>query len=262
MAKIKVDGDGHADYGVGNSISFSFVSSPADGRRQVKPLETCRDFMNDIMISFINNKGGTWKGKQNAPIDLNTFRLLLAKHVPNRESEERLRKSMYTAKRIINMYETLAGWKQKSVLSRVEHSSAGIKHCWLLTGPGEWMKATHLVSMVTLIFRVVIERGGFDDCDTLDKVEERFKKLCDGHKEVWSDLGDYLPKSWLKYRILMKKYNDLFGKFTHQQCNPASAVNRWHDEGGIRSFCTLNTGVAEITARTKEVFSDWEKGSK
>lgn len=265
MAKIKVNGDGKVQYEVSRALNFSLVSSPANGRKQVIAFQTCRDYVNDSIISFINHKvstNGYWSPGKNAEIDLETLRILFTHSAGGEINEETLRKRMYSAKRIINMYENLTNWRERSVLSRVDHSCERIKCCWLMTGPGEWMKATHLVSMITLIFRVVISNGGFSKLENLDQVEKRFKELCTPGSSLWTDLGDYLPKSYKKFRMLMGYYDRLFGNFTHEQCNPPEYVHYWHDGGGIRSFCTFSTRVPRIDDNTKSAWRSWNNKTK
>lgn len=263
MPRIKVDSNRYGSYGVGRKISFSLVSSPKDGRKQIREFMTCRDYINDCLISFFNiksgRKGNSYWSKDNAPVDPDNLRLIIAKTLGPNETEDSLRGRLYSAKRIINMYEDLGEFSSRSVLSRVDHSSGKVDLCWILTGPGEWMKASQLVSMVTLIFRVVVDNGGFEDFTTLDEVEERFKALCYKYHESWSDLGDFLPIAWPKFRMLMRYHNRLFISKPEGFWYPAEGVSMWHGPGGIRTLCSFKTEFSAIDKEMKKAWADWLK---
>jgi hypothetical protein len=262
MPRIKVDANGHGNYSVGSQISFALLSSPTDGRKQVRCFVNCRDYINDSMISFYNIKnnkqGNSWWRKTNPPIDTENLRLLIAKDLYGSEKEETLRERLYSAKRIINMYEEYAGFESRSVFARADYSSSKIKYCWVLTGPKEWMKSSHLVSMITLIFRVVVECGGFEEFTTLDEVEKRFNDLCTKNTGRCSDTDRLLPKSWPRFRMLMEYYDRLFGSKTLGFWHPDGLVDNWHSAGGIYSLCSLNV-TREINEEVKKAWEDWKK---
>ena len=275
MALIKVDSDGQNKYATTGGISFAFVSAPEDGRKQVREFVSCRDYMNDCMIQYIHGRndrkaqGFFWREDKNAPLDLDHLKLLfslmpifISKPEPvEKEPIEILRNRLYSAKRAINMYESLAGFKKKSVLTKVKVDDKKVPNCWMLTGPKEWMKSSHLVSMITLIFRVIVYEGGFEEFTTLNEVENRFEELCQGKKQLlgnFTDLGGYLPQSYKKFRMLMVKYDELFGRFAHEELNPRTRITSWHNEGGIRSFCTFSTGVKKIDDRTSKMWKTWQ----
>lgn len=258
MKRITVEGINKSGYDLNNRINFSLLSSPKNGRRQIRCFESCRDYINDCMISFYNYNGkdkrGRWDPETDAPLDINYTRLLIAKSTKNyKETVQRI----YSAKRIINMYEDLTDWKRRSVLARVEHNDSNVKYCWALTGPGQWMKSSHLISMITLIFRVVDSNGDFEDMTTLDQVERRLKRLCELKGSL--DLDSYLPVILPKLRMLMVRYNELFGNFSYTECNPPEEINSWHNTGGIVSLCSEKTGVASIDNRFRKEYELWKE---
>jgi hypothetical protein len=264
MPRIKINANGHGHYGTGQRISFSLSSSPKDGRRQIREFMTCRDYINDCLISFFTIMGGNKRGndywkKDHAPVDSDNLRLIITKDLGPGETEESLRGRLYSAKRILNMYEEYAGFENRSVLSRADHSSDRIKYCWILTGPGEWMKASNLVSMVTLIFRVVVNSGGFEDFTTLDEVEARFKTLCYPNLKEWTDLGDLLPTAWPKFRMLMKYYDRLFRSKPLEFWYPQDCVTDWHGSGGIRTLCSFKVRDAAINKEMISAWKDWQE---
>jgi hypothetical protein len=268
MPRIKIDNNSKVYYGNKfYQISFSLVSAPKHGWKQIREFATCRDYINDCMIAAVNahhyNEGkgqGYWVKGTNPPLDFNYLRLLIAKDPPIGKSKEVDKRRIFKAKQIINMYEELAGFKRKSTIKQVDHSSGKVPNCWLLTGPSQWMKASQLVSMVTLIFRVVVTHGGFQECNNLDQVEERFKELCvKGAKRGGyyspgaGDIKQLLPPSWPKFRTIMTKYDDLFGNKPKDFWFPKAGVGSWHGPGGIYSLCTNNLLFKELKDAAKSV---------
>lgn len=271
MARIKVDPRTYAGYGVGGRIAFSIISAPRHGRRMLRNFSSCRDFINDYIIQ-------DYKFNKGVPVDRQYLRIIIARIPDNKLPEDELRSRMYAAKRIINMYENLAKWKRRSKLARVtfgKNADEKISHAWLLTGPSEWMKSTHLVSMVTLIFRVVVECGGFNDLETLEQVEAQFENYCTNYKKLFptspgnhynamnvTDLSVLLAPAWPKFRMLMEMYDALFRNVDHQHWNPAKMSSSWHSYGGIKSLCTFNIGVTELNAEIKGAWELWQKKKK
>ena len=264
MREYEVDGDGHCTYTpIGRCIHFSIVSGPRDGSKQIRELASCRDYISDCIIAAANahhfpggKTSSLWKAGQNAPVDFGHLRLLIYRDgYYGTGPKEKIESRMFDAKRIINMYEEFAGWPGRSKIRRVNHKQLGSKDMWILIGPARWMRATQLVSMVTLIFRVVSDHGGFGGLNTLDEVEARFKELIDNNRKnggsKWGDLGSYLPTAYPKFRSIMTKYDDLFWNKPKKFWYPLKGVGNWHGQGGIMSMCSPTSTIPHI----KEVIS-------
>lgn len=245
MKKITIDGrEMGSEYGSsGGQISFTLVAGPGQGWKQVREFSTCRDFINDRIIVDYNNRRAS-SDFHRGRVDKRYLRLLISASGKSK---------IFAAKRVINMYENLAGWKRKSTIKWVEHNSKSIGGCWMLTGPSKWMKSSHLVSMVTLIFRIVLDCGGFENLTTLDEVEARFSSICvDKVKGRYRDSYNILPSSWPMFRMLMTRYDAIFGNLKHTDANPPNMVNKWHGPGGIMSLCTFKTNVKILDSRMKK----------
>jgi hypothetical protein len=152
------------------------------------------------------------------------------------------------------MYEELAKWPGRSKIRRVNHKQLGSKNMWILIGPARWMRATQLVSMVTLIFRVVTDHGGFGELDTIDKVEARFKELIDQYKgNSWGDLKRNLPPAYVKFRSIMTQYDELFWSRPKEFWYPHAGVGNWHGQGGIMSMCSGISTIPHIKETIKKI---------
>lgn len=267
---FEIDQGGHCMYfAPSTSIGFSLVSRNG---RLVRVVSACRDYINDCVIAYLNqhksiSKSGSgigWCKERNATIDFNSLRLLISKGVSVGVTNEIIEARIFDAKRIINMYEELAGFSRRSKIKRVKLKGYG---CWLLIGPSQWMKSTHLISMVTLIFRVVSCHGGFNDCESLDHVEERFSKLCGSCKDgtiKWTigsdDLIRLLPASWPKFRMFMELYPRMFGSKTKKFWNPEEGVGQWHGPGGIFSLSTKKMPNKSIKCHLHKMDEIYQKG--
>ena len=275
MPAIKInDTHNHANYGIGSAINFTLFSAPRHGRNQIRSFAACRDYINDCVIAYVNRSEPKppiglrhWQDDRNSVVDMQFLRLLIAKNPERPGDEVQTERRIFDAKRIINMYEGLTNWKRKSVISRVNHSSGLLPHCWALTGPGQWMRASQLISMVTLIFRVVEANGGFHDVENLDDVEARFAELhklakkatgSERYKKWRSDVVDILNPSWPKFRMLMEMNDFIFGQKDKQFWYPKANVTNWHGQGGIRSLCTFNLPKHQA-AKMKEAVELYSK---
>lgn len=259
-----LDPCGFCIYGSPTQIAFSIVSSPADGRRQIKAFDACRDYINDCLISYFNRdeiKRGMyayWKKGAHPPVDETALRLLISTS-SKKETGETLqtkKKNLFAAKRIINLYEELAGFERRSVIASVEHENSKVGDCWLVTAPSEWQKASNLVSMVTLIFRVVYNNGRAENLQNLEEVEQYFHGLCP-KGGGYGDLGSLLPASFPFYRMLMEEYNILFQERPLSFWYPKGFVGSWHGSGGIWSLCTAQTQVVSIDSLIRGTKEKW-----
>jgi hypothetical protein len=246
--KIQIDANGKSGYKMNANIAFALVSTPELGRKQITEFYTCRDFINDTMMSFYSNNGAYWNDRMPS-IDTDNLRMLITSNVSNDQVQ-----ALYTAKRILNMYEKLAKFSQTSVMTRVDHPMQG--GCWQLLGPGEWMISSNLVSMVTLIFRVVRKAWPdyFENVQTLDEAEANFKRFVE---RFGSDCDvTYLGDSWPKFRMFMKEFQTIFGQYTARQLHEMSSGSSWHRHGGISQLGKFDTRVKIIDEGCKKA---WEK---
>jgi len=253
--KIKIDTCGKVNYAGCGSIEYAFVAGPESNRKMITPFYSCRDYINDTMIAFYNKGGSHWNDEM-LPLDTKHLRMLITIKNKLDDSKKRIAR-IYTAKRILNMYEEVAGWEGRSIISRVDTDTDKIVHCWQLLGPEQWMHFSCLTSMVTLIFRVVQYHGGFSKLETLKNVEKLFAKIAGVGERYMSDRG-YLNNAWPKFQMYMKNYNKLFGQYTPQQLHPASCLGDWHGPGGINSLSQFGTHVEIVDVNVKKTWKAME----
>jgi len=265
---IRVEAFEVEHYSPSGDIHFAFMSSPENGRKQCHKWLMCRDFMSDILRAHVNEDtnydfSSHYIFGENPPIDFNKLRLLIGSRFPNQGSETRnqqavddFKERVFSAKRIINLYEDMAGW-DKSKITTVHHSVRE-KKVWLLTGPKEWMTAPHLVSMITLIMRISVNYGPLKVTKEKD-LKKCWMTLLKGHKEesdsgiftLDMDIAEYLANCEAKFPLLMKNYDKIFSDSIRQDIFSPDLEN-YHVGSGINSLCNYETALGELNERAKK----------
>ncbi len=265
---LRIDGYSNGPYSRlgATAISFALVSKPTpDTRKQATPLYTCRDFINDTLRATVHKTGGSY----NASLDFTKLRLLINKGYKGREQRYALKEKLFSAKRLINLYEEVAGWGETSTISTVrvkdkkENEEEKLYTAWLMTGPAQWLHYSQLTSMVTLIFRVSANYGPIEFRDIVT-AEEWFEDLIAKYEEdkrngvvhIDSDLQSYLPRSYQKFYMLMKYYDEIFIDHIKQAYPKEGSV---HSSGGIYSLCSFSTGDSGLDTRMQETWKKYKK---
>lgn len=232
------------------SDSYAFCSSPAQGRVQACEWCGCRDYMTDYMRDRVTDNGKTLIDLEKLRILVtskfgsNTYSTVAAKDI---EGPEEYKKQVFHAKRIINMYEKMAGWDLSKV-STVNHE--GEDHAWLLTGPKNWMGYSHLVSVITFVFRVVIRHGNIVELKTEEDLANYWKKIID--KIGDTGYGCYLKDVHEKLPIIMKHHDEIF-KYPHSaKAYPSGSGDGYHGPGGIVSLCRNDVNIVGSTCKKLE----------
>ena len=255
-------------------IKFALVAKSKTTRRQVAKFCTCRDYINDILRARTHEKSYfgfyTHDPSGEFVVDMTRLRLLIGKDNLNVEEEKSFRQRIFSAKRLINLYEKSAGWNKNSVITTVkfkEEENKGTKtRAWLLTGPGKWLAYSQLVSMLTLIFRIASNYGPIE-FDNNDDVEKWFLKLLlryqenveSGIFEHDSDIGIYLPVCWDKFQMIAVHYKDIF---TQPLEEAYPATGDVHDAGGIYHLCLFDTYNKTLDGNMKKVYNEYSKTVK
>lgn len=259
---IRIQGFGKSSYGISSAISFAFVSKPVDGvRKQVSNFFSCRDHVNDTLRACVHAKRND--GKYSSEVDLTKLRLLIGKNCKGRKTRYAFKEKLFSAKRLVNFYEKIAGWDDPSKITTVRLKDSAVKNAWLLTGPVEWLRSSHLTSMVTLLFRVISNYGPIEFTD-ISSVEEWFEEIMEKQKEDnasgvarmdW-DLGTYLPHTYQKFYMLMKYYDEIFVDPMEASYPEEGSV---HETGGIYRLCTCNSGVPALDSRMNKAWIKYKE---
>lgn len=235
MSRIKVEGYDEMYEPSRYSVSFAFCSAPNEGRKQCMEFESCKAFLQDAVYGQIHNDTVYDDRNCEAPIDINKLRLLVTG-----EGSESFKKRLYGAKRVLNFYEEIAGWKP-SRITKVDHSM--YEGVWLVTGPEQWMQAPQLISMVTLLLRMITNEGPIKFKTNKD-LEHIYKGWVD---EVNSDDSNYMTHCWNKLFLIMKHNKKLFKGFTPETLHVDSPITS--HANGIVYLCQFKSATEELNKR-------------
>ena len=193
------------------NMNFAFVSSPENGRVQCGRLMTCRETVNKVVSDGIDT--GNTGGKEQ--IDFEKLRLLIVKDV--KEDYDEFKTRLFSGKALLNRYEEKAGW-ETSKITTVKHKCH--KNAWLLTGPKEWMSQPQLLSIATILMRIMSIHGPLK-VDTFQEAEDSLKQLHLDYIQAKENLKKeanfvYYPdvENYLKHlneiRIIMTNSEEIF----------------------------------------------------
>jgi len=240
------------------SIAFALVSKTSEGRRQATKFLCCRDHLNDAIHARVHEKHcSVYDYDINPVIDLDKMRLLIGRYFDNDDSRNKFKENIFSAKRLLNFYEDVAGW-DRSKITTVKHSVIDY-NAWLLTGPKEWVEHTNLLSIVTLIFRIIGNHGPIKFSNNED-VEKWFCKLIKGYEEERrdsvifqydSDLSKYLPVCWDKLYMTVKHHKEIF---TLPLKDTFKAGMYLHGHGGIVQLCCFDTNSTTLDRNMSDVY--------
>jgi len=248
------------------TITFSLVSKTEKGRKQALKFMSCRDYLSDAIHAKVHNKTHTMYSPEKDPaIDLDKLRLLIGRHfgsVGNKETRKKFVDNIFSAKRLLNFYEDVAGW-ERSKITTVNHSI--LKYdAWLITGPRGWVQYTNLLSIITLIFRVIANYGPIEFKNNED-VEKWFYNLVQEYNnermkstifQYDGDLSNYLPPCWDKFYMIMKYHKEIFTLPMEKIFGPEISI---HGVGGIVSLCNFNTHSKMLDDNMRKIYAKFKE---
>lgn len=245
MGKIKVESYSATYCPPKGYVAFALCSSPKDGRKQCFDFETCKAFLQDHVRRHV-------EGEDARQIDMGKLRLLV---VGEGENDPQFKERLYCAKKVVNFYEEVAGWR-RSKITKVEHSACD--KVWLITGPRQWIHSPQLLSMVTFILRMFTNKGPvkFETNEDLENIYKDWLKEGTGTSDM-----TYLSHCWDKLFLIMKHYDELFGGFTPEDLhtnNRETGVGS--HSNGIVYLCQFNSSTEELNTRMQKL--DHEKNRK
>jgi hypothetical protein len=238
-------------------IAFCLVSSPTDGRRNVMSVMTCRDYLNDAMLKSIQPSYDFSYYRGEIPIDWNRLRLGIFFN-KNKADIEEIHEKLLFAKKIINIYERIGKFSRNSTIIKADY--AGKAEAWLVSGPKEWMKSSHLVSMVTLIFRMVHRVNlsyGKNKINNIKDIHDFFSEIRNQKTALGGDY--YHSERFAMFEMFMRKYQQFFD-LPQKVLFPKGFEYSWHGSGGIASLCSYQTYIRELDQNVEKEWKTWNPG--
>lgn len=226
----------------------------------------CRDFISDSMRAAANGRSAQGAGYHtheppNFAIDFDRLRLLVVvrRFKSTDEKVDRLFR-MDRAVNVLNLYEELAGWEDRTEIYPVEVGKNRPRdNFFLLKGPGEWMRASQAVSMVTLLIRFFARTcgenhiprfGSVDEVQRWLEIIESDEKSKPGGSSV--DRAEYMKKSYKLFPHIMERYDELFPPGAQEMLFP-NEHDSWHSRGGVFFMCHHNTQIDHVDETIRDI---------
>ena len=235
------------------AIMFSIATKKDDKQYRTMDWGSCRDYINDALISNVNGRR-TYAGAKKIRYDIDFKKLRLLVDYRSKDKKD----AVFAAKRMINTYEEIAGFKEKlmiSPVSDVRFPKLKPAAC-LLTGPEEWLKCSQLVSLITLVTRIFCGISSNIPKDisfsNIEEINEFWKKIIQTSKGI-TDINHY-ASNYRRWGILMENFAEVFDGLKTKDLYPEGYINDWHSSGGIVSLSNMQTQVKELDNRLKKLF--------
>ena len=127
------------------------------------------------------------------------------------------------------------------------------------------MRVSQLVSMITLIFRVIWRtdthpKEELKDINDVNVFFQQIVKDCSkgGYESLLGEDRNYLPH-YPKFEMFATKYQELFGSLPIDTLFPKGASSGWHSNGGITSLSNAGTGIKVLDEKVKEAWKTWRE---
>lgn len=242
-----------------DGMEFAHVS---DDYRQVHQLVWCKDFMQDTIFGFINQKefdiyGFEYNPEKNPPICKDKTRIMVC----NWRDHEFGTKLLNNCKEFLNDIETKMKMK-KTIFEKCNcpppiYRKAGV---YIVEGSKRWMAAPPMISFYTLMIRIgMVHKLGQSAEDTLKQIQDGSLKPYNWKPDVQGKYGlnhedndaDQLKNGITGInRIIQTGDKKIFRSSLESNYRGDLCVHTIHDDCGLAGFSR------EYTA---SYFPDWHK---
>ena len=212
-------------------LEYCFVS---EDNRQVCPMVFCKDFLQDAIWAWYNNRiaqiyGFKYSRKTGVPLCLTQTRIALANSSDVKFSDKipRMLEFVNAYERKLRLMRTTA----VKVSNTPKRYKSGV---WLLKSSSRWMLAPPMVSLYSLLLRV-----GFNHKQG-QKIETTVKRLLNGDDEPYqrNDRSFFeSAQDGIDY-ILKHGYIRVFYRKPENNYPKSIEVNDLHESAGIVAFST------------------------
>jgi len=170
------------------------------------------------------------------------------------------KEKLFSAKRIINIYEEIAGFDSLTKITTATNKYH--RHCWLFTGPKDWMRVPQALSMFTLILRLLAYTEPAK-VENIKDVNTFWEKLVNDRKyEKNYDVRSYLPNCYDKFEMIMKNFDNIFTQPFAEAYPITNNSVSFHSAGGIVSLCTNKTQNKVLEENFKREWEKWKESKE
>lgn len=218
-------------------LEYSFASKDY---HQINPFVYCKDFLQDAIAGFLNNKriqiySFIYDPSHDIPLYLDQTRILITNAQDNS-----LGSKIENCLDFINQIETRMKMKKTTVIECADPPEL-YKNCgvWLFEGSKRWMKAPPMISLYTLIIRV-----GFSHKKGTP-FEETFQNIIEGKTKLYQKNDKGFIESSQKAFEWFFSYGDrklFYPKIASNYPSDAS-IQDMHNSYGIVCYSTKHYAI-------------------
>lgn len=236
-------------------VSMKFaLANEIDGKiKQCHEWVKCRDFIPDVVRGSITKSnisihGLKYNPKKHVPVcKEKTMILITMSGVEPRSFRVKLNQAML----MINRYENLAG-QDIGKLTKVSGNNVH-KHVWLYVGPKMWVAHPHMISLITLLFRIPVQfenekYSKMNNAEIYESIIKNNKKATNNRRYISAIKG--VVDSVVKCTDMFPVDDDGMSKL---YTNKNIELGRFHNDLGIVSVCCGTSASKNINDIVKEI---------
>jgi hypothetical protein len=241
-------------------LEFAMLSN---GYEQLNQLVWCKDFMQDLIWSYVNNQvidiyGFHYDPKFAASPSLRRLKLLVTNY-KDAEFGHKVKNNvlplLHSVENRLKMSKTIL---EKCKTTPATYKKAGV---WILDSSKRWLKSPPMLSFYTLLVRIGLVHNPKDTLEqTLEKIQTgKLQSYYDTHNRDKEMISKALPgiKDILKYsdrKIFPSKiqlnYPSKYVDGTSSTCFSKMTIYNIHDRCGLVGFSS---------GTTRQYFPNWHK---
>jgi len=236
-------------------VSMKFaLANEIDGKiKQCHEWVKCRDFIPDVVRGSITNKnisiyGLKYNPNEHVPVcKERTMILITMSGIEPRGFRIKLNQAMI----MINRYENLAG-QDIGKLTKVAGNKIH-KHVWLYTGPKMWIAHPHMISLITLLFRIPIQfenekYSKMSNMEIYESIIKNNKKSTNNRKYI-SAIKSNVDSVVKCINMFPVDENGMSKLYTNKNIE----LGRFHNDLGIVSVCCGTSASKKINNIVKGI---------
>jgi hypothetical protein len=241
-----LEGKAHYNQIYSNGLEFCLASSD---NKQVNHLAFCKDYLQDVYFSTLNNKpvqiyGLNWSQDKFPKPDMENIKIILG------DKKVNIAEEIENSLEFVNMFAQKLHIK-KSTVNLIANPKAGYPSMVLTTGSAIWYNAPPLISLYSLLWRIGFShKKGENPEDTCKKImESKIKVKTNGDNHTLQSVWPLLQKI---QKVGYRKFFYIDSKKNYPENLDVSSV---HGNSGILalSYCFANG--------TKSIVDYWTRKS-
>ena len=226
---------------------MAFVSA---NNKQVCTYVGCRDYLQDIIRTYLNNKKRLssdghpyYPGLKDPDLCMDRLRLMFC-------IDKKKLKGFIRALKVLNCIEIYADIEKTIAEFVYLKNELPINTTILLRGSGEYMKNPHLLSLLTLIIRFCVYNPRFK-FEQINDLSRAFKSMVK-RKTIKKDRHLMNECHGILHKVLKERKN-IFKECSLEELFPIDIKGNFHSQGGIFALCCASSPNEKVNKKIVEL---------